>query len=128
MDALFSLQSAPQVAKWFSGRLIRNTAQERSSKLKTDFLDKLSADGVNVYHLRHGTNPVEDTGTLLHDLFAFLLEVGPFKPRDAVEHLRPLHASESKASIERLVKQVTEALVHAGVLKKEKHVLCLNPN
>lgn len=123
LDTVFSSEKLADAKKWFARSHIQNHAKQRSESKYRAVLDGFKANDINVYHLKHGTNPVEKE-SVLRDIFGFMLESGPFKQADVVEHLRGSH-DESKASLTRQVKEVCEALLLASVLKKEKNILCL---
>lgn len=124
LDQKFASERAPAVKRWFVRSHLPDVTRQRSSKRASALLTAWSDSGVNVYHLKHGTNPVEQSGSFLQELFAFMIEAKTFKSIDAVEHLRTMR-DETKAALTRQVKEVCDALLHAGVLRKEKHVLCL---
>lgn len=88
-------------------------------------LEGWSARGVNVYHLKHRTNPLEP-GPMLHSVFASMIANDAFKPRDIVEDIRGSNPKIDRAKLTALVKNTCDALLLAGILKKEKGVLCLS--
>lgn len=124
LDQIFSSESAQDVKKWFGDRLTLKTQSKRSSASADGLVTDWKARGLNVYHLSHGRNPSDAPGTILFDVFAFIIEAKAFKPADVVEHLC-LTCSKPKSKLLPAVKAICEALLSTGVLKKEKHVLCL---
>lgn len=126
MDTLFSTSTFPAVERWFAARwkepVVDNSAHDRIKHT----MEAWRRAGLNVFHLKEKSNPVKNGSHLYHSLFQFMLDEGPFKPRDLVEHLRETHHMQSKAQVERIVKNACDALVSLGVLKKDgRSILCL---
>lgn len=124
LDQIFLSESAQDVEKWFADRMHQKVQSKRSSASADGLVTDWKAQGLNVHHMTHGRNPSSAPGTILFDTFAFIIETKVFKPADVVEHLR-LTCSVPKSKLLPVIKTVCEALLSTGVLKKEKHVLCL---
>lgn len=124
LDQIFRSESAQDVKKWFGARMVLKVTRKRSSASADALVTDWKAQGLNVFHMSHGRNPSDQPGTILFDVFAFMIEAKAFKPADVVEHLC-LTCSKPKSKLLPAVKTICEALLSVGVLKKEKHVLCL---
>jgi hypothetical protein len=123
---LLRVSRTVEIAKWFNGRWKTDNTAQRASESAQRTLEQWTARGLNPQLLRHKLNPLKRAqDPTLFEAFKFMIEVGPFKPRDVVEHLRDILPDQSKLSFSREVKSTCEALLHANILKKEGRVYTL---
>lgn len=128
LDQAFGTEKHGSVSAWWKDRLKTDDRSKRSTARARTLLETWSASGVNVYLLQNRENPVpaQASDKLLREAFAFVLDAGPFKPRDMIEHLRDTCPEVTKVRCTSFAKEVCTALETASILKKEKQgVLCL---
>lgn len=125
LDTRFQSERTGPVAAWIKSKMTA-AAPKRVNPRPAATLEGWKRAGVNVYHLKHARNPMAP-GSMLHAIFASILKAGPFKTRDIVEEIRAAHPKTTKAAMTALVKNTCDALLLAGILKKENRgVLCLS--
>lgn len=125
LDTKFKMDRARPTARWMKAKMREQVRQTAKADAHAQaILDGLSAAGVNVYHLRHKTNPMQ-SGSPLHLIFEAMLRYSTFKPRDLFEAIIEQNPRLKRGQLQGLIKNTCNALLLAGVLKKERGVLCL---
>lgn len=86
---------------------------------------KFESLGIDVEELRFRRNPfTEHNGPYFH-MGAFVCEGVPFTPKDMVEAVNERGTSLKTSSVTSEVSRFLALLTEAGILKKEKRILCL---
>lgn len=118
-----------RVKHYFRNRKRTNEPKVHTGNVRSDKLLELFRDErIDLSKIVAGVNPFNPTKfPLFHHATAFLIEGVPFKPKDVAEHIYETGLfTLSKSSLSSEVARYLTALTTCGVLKRDKHILCLN--
>lgn len=127
-DRLFALERFQTVGKWFADRWKIKREDDTKRAKAIQLLASWKALGVNVYEIRHRSNPAPASEPHLRAGFAAVISnLAGFKRGDIVEEITArADLNLTKNGAKRFVDQICDALLEAGVLKTESRgILCL---